>query len=73
MNEMIRTVLKRLLSEELGRQQAWCESDKKLGIDNAEEYRNHICKTIEDFMKENDIEEDVMLKRYGYLTEKETR
>lgn len=69
MKEVVKKILSRLLSEELGRQEAWCKKDKELGMPDADDYRNYIVRELTSFMDDNDIDLDKQLMRYGYQQE----
>lgn len=71
MNEIIKTILSRVLSEELGRQQAWLEEDEKFGdefiaVNKLVDNRKEVIATIEAFMDENGIEHDNSFKMRAY-------
>ena len=53
MTDLMRGLLERVLSEELGRQAAWLQQDEEnlIFIGN----RENVMQEIKDFMKENDI------------------
>lgn len=56
-SERIKSILKRLLNEEIGKQKAWNENETKKGYP-CYINRNEIIKEIKDFMKHENIEID---------------
>ena len=53
MTGTVKSVLTRVLSEELGRQAQWLEDDKKMGFDITP--RTKVIDELHKFMEENDI------------------
>lgn len=54
MTKLVNAVLERVLSEELGRQNAWLKDDMNNGFDTST--REAVITELKEFMTENDIE-----------------
>ena len=56
MTPRMKSILSRVLSEEIGRQYLWQAKERHLGLDDVVIDRDITVQTIKDFMEWNDIE-----------------
>ena len=55
MDAFMKSILSRVLSDEIRNQKKWQEDEKKMGLSDVYNDRDYNIKRITEFMKENDI------------------
>ena len=55
MDAFMKSILSRVLSDEIRNQKEWQEDEKKMGLSDVYNDRDYNIKRITEFMKENDI------------------
>lgn len=65
MKDQLRSILSRVMSEEIGKQKAWKKQDEEFQLDG--NYRDELIKDILEFISENSIEvrKDFINKAYN--------